>query len=162
MRLALSAPFVLVAIGALPAFAESTPSVEEVARRDVLIVKCRTEIREGRANFRVLESWKGKYSEEMMYVRPVAGCLYTRGVDAKSQGAMHGQETLFFYSDNAVSAEITNKGKILADRPDMTLPIIDGKVTWPISDLDSTVYTLDELKNAVLSAAKGKGNRKSR
>jgi hypothetical protein len=128
----------------------------------VLIVKCRTEVKQGRANFRVLESWKGRYSEDMMYVKPFDGCLYARGVDAKSRGAAHGQEILFFYSDNGVSGDSTNKGKIFADRPDMTLPIINGKVTWPVSDLDSTVYTLDELKKAVLAVAKETDDRRSK
>jgi hypothetical protein len=51
------------------------------------------------------------------------------------------------------SGDINKKGKLHAHRPDIALPVVDGKVTWSHGELDTNVYMLAELKKEVLSAA---------
>jgi hypothetical protein len=46
------------------------------------------------------------------------------------------------------------KGKIRAHSTDCILPIVDGKVTLGTGEPLPTVYTLAELKKAVLAAGK--------
>jgi hypothetical protein len=135
--------------------AETMPSVEAVVKRDVLIVKCSTEIKDGIVNYRVLESWKGKYRSELFVVKPKDGYLYARGLDAKGlTTAKEGQEVIFFYSDNAVAGDAENKGKIRAHSPDLGLAVCDGKVTWEQGEFDAKIYTVKELKKAVLAAGR--------
>ena len=142
-----------IVLCAAVSLAESKPPVEKVAQRGVLIVKCKTEIKDEMVNYRVLESWKGKYGPELFYVKPRDGYLYLHGVDAKGLGGVKdGQEVIVFYSDNALSGDSDNKGKIDAHRHDDVLPVVAGKVVWQPGEPHSTVYTLEELKKAVLAA----------
>lgn len=135
--------------------AESTLSVEQVAKRAVLIVKCRMEIKGGVANYRVLESSKGQYSPDLFYLKPIEGYLYSHGFDVKGiSGVKDGQEVVLIYSDNSVSGDPDNKGKIRAHSPDSTLPVEDEKIVWAHGEFESTVYKLDELKHAVLKVVK--------
>jgi hypothetical protein len=154
MKSAFATGLMLLILAGSLARAESMPSVEAVAKRDVLIVKCVTEVKEGVANYRVLESWKGKYEPGLFVTKPKEGYLYAQGVSARQFGAQEGQEVIFFYSDNAVAADAEHKGKIRAHSPDLGLAVIDGKVTWARNELDATVYTIAELKKAVLAALK--------
>jgi hypothetical protein len=145
---------------AVPAMqAETMPPVEQVARRAVLILKCQAEIRDGKLNYRVLESWKGKYRPELFYVKPQAGYLYRAGFDAKGRSdVQEGQEAIFIYSDNAVSSEAEHRGQILAHRADSVLPSVEGTVIWARGESDAITYTLDELKSAILAAIKERGS----
>jgi hypothetical protein len=147
-----------VILGSARLFAESRPPVDQVARRDVLIVKCVTEIEDGFVNYRVLETWKGAYQTTRFTVEPKEGYLYARGfaLDAM-RSAKDGQEIIFFYSDNAVARDPENRGKLLAHRADCALAVVDGKVTWSPGEPEPTVYTLDDLKAAVLAALKDPG-----
>jgi hypothetical protein len=134
---------------------ETVPPVEQVARRAVLILKCQAEIRNGKINYRVLESWKGRYRRELFYEQPQAGYLYRAGFDAKGRSDVQdGQEVIFIYSNNAVSSEAEHQGQILAHRADSILPSVRGKVIWVRGELDTTVYTLEELKAAIAAAMK--------
>jgi hypothetical protein len=143
-----------VVLFAAAAQAESKPPVERVAQRAVLIVKCQTEIEDGMLNYRVLESWKGKYSPDLFYIKPRAGYLYLRGLNAKGRGDVKaGQEVIFIYSDNALSGDTGNKGKIHANHPDDVLPVVSGKVDWQPGEPDSIVNTVEDLKKAILAAS---------
>jgi hypothetical protein len=131
--------------------AESRPPLESVVRRDVLIVKCKMEIKEETIHYRVLESWKGKYDPKIFYQTPPDGYMH-RGISAGMFGSpKDGTEVIMFYSDNAISRSKDNPDKIDAYRPDDVLPVVNGKIEYELNELGSEVYSLDEFKKAVLA-----------
>jgi hypothetical protein len=131
--------------------AESRPPLESVVRRDVLIVKCKMEIKDETIHYRVLESWKGKYDPTIFYQTPPDGYMH-RGISAGMfSSPKDGTEVIMFYSDNAISGDRNNPGKIDAYRPDDVLPVVNGKVEYELNELGSEVYTLAEFKKAVLA-----------
>jgi hypothetical protein len=150
-RIPVLSAIVLGLCWALAAQAESRPPLEQVVRRDVLIVKCKMEVKEGQIHYRVLESWKGKYDPEIFYLTPPHGYMH-RGIDAGMFSTpKDGTEVIMFYSDNAISRSKDNPDKLDAYRPDDVLPVVNGTIEYELNELGSEVYTLAEFKKAVLA-----------
>jgi hypothetical protein len=151
-----------------PGQAESRPPLDQLVKRCVLILKCKVEIKDELLNYRVVESWKGKYRPDLFYDEPPEGCLYQVGREARASALAHlkdGQEVILFFTDNAVSA--VKKGKILAHAHDDLLVIAKGKVVYALNSRFETlggreVYTLEEFKKAILVVVNSEAKQKAK
>lgn len=147
--------------------AESRPPLDKCVKRCILIVKCKVEIKDDIIKYRVLESWKGNYRPELFYHEPPEGYLYPRGQDIKAgriSNPKDGQEVIFFYSDNAVSA--VKKGKIFNDGHDDSFAVVNGKVVYALNSRfetigDREVYSLEEFKKAILAVVEDEAKQKA-
>lgn len=131
--------------------AESRPSLKAYLPRCVLIVRCKTEVKETADdylfNYKVVEVLKGEYRPEKMEVQPPQGYLYRTQAQTKKAQAkpVDGQELIFFFSDNGVS-----RGKLF--RHDDAIPLEKGKMNWAMGHeplAAPELYTVAELKKLI-------------
>jgi len=139
----------LIATGALTgllcslALAEAWPTLVEYVRKCVLIVKCRTEAHGDTFKYRVLETWKGKYSPELFSTEPPDGYILTNtwhGNDSPDVG----REVIFFFTPNTVT------DKLLAHST--CFVIEQGKLVYASTSENGLrkEYTVKEFKKAIL------------
>ncbi len=141
--------------------AESRPPLDQAVKRCVLIVRCKVEIKDNLINYRVVESWKGKYSPDLFYTEPLEGYLFRVGEEigaSRTSNLKDGQEVVFFYSDNAVSA--VKKGKILSHAYDDIFVVAHGKVVYELNSLpespeDRQTYTVEQFKKSIQTVVEG-------
>jgi hypothetical protein len=130
------------------ALAETWLPLDTYVRLCVLIVKCKTEVKDEKVQYKVDDVWKGKYSPDMFYHRPPDGYLYTstwHGNDKPTDG----REVIFFFTnDNHPS---WTKGKILDHSTSFV--VSDGKVVYASTADDDLrkEYSVVEFKNAILA-----------
>lgn len=143
---------------------ERRPPLRELVERCVLIVKCKIEVKNEVIHYRVVETWKGKYSPDLFYDTPPKGYVYRNGGTLASTPVaepVEGREVIFFFARTGQPAFA--KGKLA--RHDDWFVVVKGKVvvdvlyepqSQPETYHDRMVYTVDEFKKAVLAAANPK------
>jgi hypothetical protein len=133
-------------------FAESWPSLETYVDQCALIVKCKTEDQGGKVRFKVLETWKGKYSSELFYDNPPDGYLYAGRAHGNDSPA-DGRDLIFFFTTRNQPAFA--KGKFVVHST--CFNVNDGKLIYASTDNPGghrQEYTVDSFKKAVASAVK--------
>lgn len=140
----------LTVLSATPSSAESWPTLEDYVRRCVLIVKCRTEVKDKAVMYRVLETWKGKYSPDLFHHKPAEGYLYTNTWHG-NEGPTEGREVIFFFTNSNQPA--WTKGKLL--HHSTSFVITGGKLVYASTDRGGLrkEYTVEDFKKAVRGAA---------
>lgn len=125
------------------------PSLETYVDQCVLIVRCKTERQEGKFQFRVLETWKGKYSPDLFYDNPPMGYLYaerTQGNDSPAER----REVIFFFT--ARNQPVFAKGKLVVHST--CFNVNDGKLGYASNTdpgVDPDEYKMDAFKKAITS-----------
>jgi hypothetical protein len=130
--------------------AESWPSLVTYVDQCVLIVKCKTEDKGGKVKFKVLETWKGKYSPDLFYDNPPNGYLYAERAHGNDSPAA-GREMIFFFTRH--NQPVFAKGKLVSHST--CFNVNDGKLVYASTDDPRghrKEYLLDSFKKAVASA----------
>src|SRR6186713_535569 len=126
--------------------AESWPSLEDYVNDCVLIVKCKTE-EAGKFQYRVLETWKGKFSPDLFVFSdtPPEGCLYAHQ-NHGNERPRQGREVIFFFTKR--NQPDFAKGKL--EHHSTCFNIEDDKLLYATnSDFDEKEYTVEQFKKAV-------------
>lgn len=140
--------------------AREHPPLDQLVARSELIVKCRAEVKGDAVHYRVLETWKGEYTQDVFYRRPPAGYLYpVTGQDFKVASSpiaapVDGRELIFFFTRNHSPTALDGK---LVKHSDC-LVVVNDRVTYDVASSvaggrERIVYPLEELKSAILAAA---------
>ena len=152
----MSAALALTLVAGGICLAETRPDLKSYLPRCLLIVRCKTEVKETADDYlydyKVVEVLKGEYSPQKMEGEPPAGYLYrTQTQTKKAQSKpIDGQERIFFFSDNGLSL-----GKLF--RHDDAIPLKDGKMNWALGREPFDVaelYSVAELKKLIAEVAK--------
>lgn len=128
-----------------PCLGEFWPPLEGYVEQCVLIVKAKTEVVEyGMLTFRVLETWKGKYSPGD-FVRTTPDGRFFAGQYEHGVDVTDGQEIVFFFTRQNQLIE----GKL--SHHSTAFPIRDGKITYAAtSDSHKATFPADEFKRQIL------------
>lgn len=130
-----SAWFVVFAASFATVRAETWPTVEQLAANAILIVHARaSKGGDGSTQFAVIETWKGSDAAEAL--------------SAQKSELADGEAVHIFTARNLAGGKFT--------RPDMALPVVNGKVTYPGSTADAPgkEYALRDFKNQLQAAIK--------
>jgi hypothetical protein len=129
--------------------AETWPPLETYVDRCVLIVKCKTEVNEKTVKYRVVETWKGKYSPDSFYHKPPEGYLYS-GSWHGNEAPTDGREVIFFFTPD--NHPTWTKGKLLDHST--CFVVEDGKVIYASTSRsgERKEYTVDAFKKAITAA----------
>jgi hypothetical protein len=131
----LPAWFVMFAASLATVRAETWPTIEQLAAKAVLIVHGRaSKGSDGSTQFAVIETWKGSDAAETF---------------APDKAALsEGETVLIFTARNLAGGKFT--------RPDVALPVVNGKVTYPGSTADAPgkEYALRTFKDQLQAAMK--------
>jgi len=122
---------------------DSLPSLEDYVDKCVLIVKCKTED-QGKLRFKVLETWKGKYSPDLFYDNPPQGYLYA-GFGHGNDSPVDGREVIFFFT--ARNQPDFAKGKLVVHST--CFNVNDGKLGYASNTdpgVDPDEYTVYAFK----------------
>ncbi len=99
-----------------------------------LIVRCKAEVEGNTVKYRVVETWKGKYSPDLFYhnpdlgyYRPPEGYVSVATVREKERLPPNGQEAIFFYAFHREPS--WTKGKFLQGWP--SFEVTGGKIIDP-------------------------------
>src|SRR5262249_44095483 len=134
-----------------PCPAESWPTLESFVHECVLIVKCKTELKADGVRYRVLETWKGKYSPDLFHSRPPDGYLLTDTGNGNTNPT-DGRAVIFFFTRRNQPAFA--KGKLVSHAT--CFVIAAGKVIYASTSLPEPYglrkeYTVEGFKKAVLA-----------
>jgi hypothetical protein len=137
--------------------AETWPSLETYVNQCVLIVKCRTEFKEKTVRYRVVETWKGRYSPDLFYHKPPAGYLYS-GTWHGNESSSEGREVIFFFT--ADNQPAWTKGKLLDHSTSFVVK--DGKVIYASTDRSGyrKEYTVAAFKKVIVAVVEKKARHK--
>jgi len=131
----LPAWFVVFAASFATVRAESWPTIEQLAANAVLIVHGRaSKGGDGSTQFAVIETWKGSDAAQTF--------------SAQKSDLAEGETALIFTARNLAGGKFT--------RPEMALPVVNGKVTYPGSTADAPgkEYALREFKDQLQAGMK--------
>ena len=141
------AAFIAVAsLAGQSAHAESWPKIERLGADAAFVVHCRVaKSDDSGTQFAVVEAWKGAYSREAFATLPPQGFILTgdKATPANSQVVL-----VYLTSSRAA-------GKF--QRPDMAVPVADGKITYPGGTAEpgqQKQYTLAAFKAQIQSAVR--------
>ncbi len=151
MRYRLRTLLIVVAIcSTSPALAELWPTFEKYVGDSALIVHCRTEIKNERVRFKIIETWKGVYSPELFYYTPEEGYLYT-GYWHGNESPKDAGEVIFFFTIR--NQPRWTEGKLLDHST--AFVVTNGKLIWAsTADFGRQEYTLAEFRVKVLNQAR--------
>jgi hypothetical protein len=133
--LRLPARIVLFAASLATVRAETWPTIEQLAAKAVLIVHGRaSKGGDGKRQFAVIETWKGSDAAQVF--------------DPEKTEIKEGEAVLIFTARNLAGGKFT--------RPDVALPVVNGKVTYPGStaDVPGKEYALRDFKDQLQAATK--------
>jgi len=146
---------VLILLIATASYAELWHPLEKYVEICSLIVHCKTEIKGDKVQYKVIESWKGKYSPDLFYNTPPEGYLFAfsnHGADSP----INGEEIIFFFNKNHNQPNWAN-GKLAVHST--AFSVTDGKLIYgSTSDSERKEYSLEEFKNAILDIVNNNGN----
>jgi hypothetical protein len=133
--LRLPAWIVLFAASLATVRAETWPTIGQLAAKAVLIVHGRaSKGGDGKRQFAVIETWKGSDAAQVF--------------DPEKAEIKEGEAVLIFTARNLAGGKFT--------RPDVALPVVNGKVTYPGSTADAPgkEYALRDFKDQLQAATK--------
>ena len=128
------------------------PPLSDYVKECCLIVRCKTEVKPTGVRYRVLETWKGKYSPELFYRTPPEGYLFTN--DSHGNGSpADGREIVFFFTNGNQPAFANGK----LENHSAAFVVTDGNVVYASTSLPEDAggfrkkCTLQGFKAAVKS-----------
>ena len=124
------------------AHAELWPTLEKYVDQCVLIVKCKTDM-QNVFRYKVLETWKGKYSPDLFDKQPPNGYIFADGGHG-NDNPKAGRELVFFFTMH----NQPSSGKLQSHST--AFPIEDGKIVYASTNNNlRKEYTVKDFKAAI-------------